>query len=369
MERGQQRRPRRIATASFAAVLALILGLFSIRSFASSASLTVSPGTARQNDTVTLTGVGFQPNEIVSVWITYPDFAVFGVADVETNGDGNFSYPYLLDFLGATFTPTGKYTYTAFGKSSGRIAFADLQVEIDNAPPTSQGVTMHVTPGRDSQGSYFSFRGDGFGPNETLALWLRYPDNSVGDLGQITAGPGGVLDYTLYASGAPIGRYAFTGYGLTTGRTGIAEFDLTVDDLTIATGTANLRVSPRTGDQRSFALFEGSGFQPKEIVSIWVTLPDFSTLFVGDVYVGDEGAFIAELYLGETEPVGKRSYTAYGNSSGLRAISEITLEPGGLETIFDDPAQEDQFDIILPEQPSPDPVEEITTTVTVTVNW
>jgi hypothetical protein len=312
----------------FAGGLALVLGLWSWSTFAA-ASLTASPDSPRQNDTVTLVGTGFSPGETVSVWITYPDFTVYGVAEVVTNGDGSFNYPYLPDFLGASFTPTGKYTYTAFGQSSGREVYSTISVDIGKAPGTSAGVQIVAEPRRDSQGSYYVFSGTGYGTNEEVALWLRYPDNRVEDLGRIEAGPSGVIEYVLYVGGVPVGHYAFTAQGLRTGANGIAEFDVRADDLTVATGKANLRVSASPDNQRSYATFEGYGYKPGEIVTIWSTLPNLSTLWVGDVEANDDGAFVAVLYLSEQEPVGKRTYTAYGNTSGLRAVADYTLTPGG----------------------------------------
>jgi hypothetical protein len=325
-------RPRflnRLVAGGLSGLLILVLGLWAYGTWANTASLSVSPSPARQNDTVTVIGRGFQPGETVSVWITYPDFRVFGVAEIQTNGDGSFSYPYLPDFLGAPFTPTGKYTYTAQGKSSNIVVYADLQVNIDNAPGNTRGVTLSATPGVDEQGSYFIFQGEGYLGGEKLALWLRYPDNSVGDLGQISAGPSGVLYYVVRLNGAPVGRYAFTGYGLSSARTGIAEFDLKVNDLTRASGVGQLQVGPSASKQRSYATFTGSGFAPDEIVSVWVTLPDYSTYALGDIKADDFGAFSFELYLGEQEVTGKRTYTAYGNFSRVRATADYTVNPGG----------------------------------------
>ncbi len=293
-----------------------------------STSLTATPNLARQNETVVLEGRGFMPNEMVAIWITYPNFEVYSVTEVETNAAGNFTMPFILDRLDATFTPTGQYTYTARGKTSGREVYADVQVEIGAAPATSEEVVITVEPGRDSQGSFFTIRGTNFGTNETLALWLRYPDNTVADQGRIETGAEGSFEYILYTNGSPTGHYAFTARGLSTDLTGIVEFEVTVNDLTVPTGLANLVVNPGSEPQRSIALFEGSGFQPDEIVTVWVTLPDNSTLTIGNVEVDDKGTFVASLYLGEQDPVGKRTYTAYGNTSGRRAITDFTLIPG-----------------------------------------
>lgn len=315
-----------------AALLAALLLLWTYQSFAAGAgfaNLTATPNQARQNDTVKLTGTGFAPNEVVAIWITYPDFAVFGVAEVETNADGNFEMSYVPDFLGATFTPTGTYIYTARGKSSGRETYAEVNVDIGQGAPPSPAVVLHVQPGRDAQGSFFSIRGENYGPEEELSIWLRFPDNTVEDLGRIKTGPAGFFDYTLRINGTPIGRYAFTAFGNSTERTGITEFDLTVGDNTPGRGPANLIVRPTVDDQRSYAIFEGSGFAPGEVISIWVTLPDFSTRSLGELQANDAGVILATLFLGEQEPVGLRTFTAYGNSSQLRAVADYFLEPGG----------------------------------------
>jgi hypothetical protein len=329
MQNVRQRRLRRALLGAFAGALALTLGLYAWAGRASSASLSATPATPRQNDTVTLVGSGFSPGETVSVWITYPDLSVFGVAEIATNGDGAFNFPYLPDFLGATFTPTGRYTYTAFGQSSGREVYAVIDVAIDQAPGTSAGVALTATPGRDGQGAYFVFRGSGYRGGEEVAVWIRNPDNTVADLGRISAGPGGELEYVLSVEGAAVGRYALTARGLDGGANGIAEFDVRVNDLTFETGRAVLAISPSADTQRSEAVFTGSGFQPSEIVTIWVTLPDYSTRWIGDVQADGDGAFNATLYLSEQQPVGARTYTAYGNLSGVQGLANFTLQPGG----------------------------------------
>jgi len=309
------------------AVVALVT-LFSYRQFASDIStLAVSPAIARQNDTVTLTGRAFFPGERVSVWITYPDYRVYGVAEVDTNGDGDFTFPYVPDFLGAEFTPVGKYVYTAHGQESGREVYAELNVQIGQAPGRSEGIRVEAIPGKDDQGSYFTIRGVGF-DEEALAFWLRYPDATVLDLGQGSAGPRGGFEYVLRLTGAPTGHYAFTARGLSTGLNGIAEFDLTVGDLTVAQGTASLVLRPTADTQRNYAIFQGSDFAPGEIVSVWVTLPDNSTEAVGDVQADDNGNFVATLYISEQEPTGLRTYTAFGNTSQRRATARFTLNPG-----------------------------------------
>jgi hypothetical protein len=328
MQPRQRRLLKWALTGSFAGGLALLLGLWSWSALAAT-SLTATPSNPRQNDTVTLIGAGFAAGETVSVWITYPDYTVYGVAEVMTTADGSFSFPYLPDFLGATFTPTGRYTYTAFGQSSGHEVYAGIDVDIGNAPGVSPGVSLRAEASQIRQGGRNVFLGEGYGSGEPVAVWLRYPDNSVISLGQLSASASGQIEYVLEMGGAPVGRYALTIFGMGTGSTGIAEFDLLAGDTIQASGTAQFVVGPSGDAQRSFASFSGSGFQPNEIVTIWATLPDFSTFWVGDVRSNAEGSFATTLYLSEREPVGTRVYTALGNSSTLRATASYTLQPGG----------------------------------------
>ncbi|RRR73863.1 MAG: hypothetical protein EI684_08210 [Candidatus Viridilinea halotolerans] len=311
----------------FAGSLMLLFLLWSWSSYAS-ASLSATPSNPRQNDTVTLVGSGFTPGERVSVWITYPDYTVYAVAEVVTNDDGSFSHPYLPDFLGASFTPTGRYTYTAFGQQSGREVYASINVDIGQGAPPSQAVSFTTETRQGHQGATFVFRGSGYAPGETVAIWLRYPDNRVNDLGHTTAGSGGVFEYVLRMGGAPVGNYALTAYGMHSASTGIAAFQLLPGDQTRALGSATLNAGPSSSTQRSYLTFSGAGFQPGEVVTIWTTLSDLSTRWVGDLAVNSDGTFQANLYTNERDPAGTRVYTAFGNRSGLRATANYTVVPG-----------------------------------------
>ncbi|NTV65952.1 MAG: hypothetical protein HGA65_20795, partial [Oscillochloris sp.] len=295
---------RRLLMGGFTAGIALLLGIWSWSSLASSASLSVNPTTPRQNDTVTLVGQGFLPGEKIAVWITYPDFRVYGVAELTATDNGGFSYPYLPDFLGATFTPTGKYTYTAHGKQSEREVYTDITVSVAAAPGASAGVALRAEHGKNTQGAYVAFHGSGYQAGEEVALWVRYPDNAVVDLGRTSADPDGKVEYGLNVTGLPIGRYALTARGLASSANGIAEFDLAANDLTVATGKATLQIGPSPESQRSYASFLGVGFGPNEVVTVWVTLPNYATRWIGDVRTDSNGAFRAVLYLSEQEPVG-----------------------------------------------------------------
>lgn len=315
-------------TLVFAGALALIIGIWSWPAGAQTATLTVSPTVAHQNSIVTLSGSGFLPGETVSIWITYPDYTVYGVTTVTIDEQGRFKHPYVPDFLGATFTPTGRYTYTAHGWQSKREAYASLAVEIAPASDATTGVQLTVDCTTQAQGATFTFSGSGYQAGEQVALWLRYPNNAVADLGTQTANRHGRIGLAIASNGIPVGRYALTARGLQSGGNGIADFEVLPGDTLRPRGAAELTISPDSPQQRSTIHVRGSGFLPGEIVTIWVTLPDYSTEWLADVTATADGTFTAELYLSEQDPAGRYAISAYGNRSERRAVAEYTLLPG-----------------------------------------
>lgn len=334
----------------FTACLAVLLFTWNYRSWAATASLTVNSTTTSQNETVTLFGQGFSPNETVAIWVTDPQYRVYKVAEVKADEKGEFSYSHVPDLEGKGFVPTGRYIYTARGMSSGHEVHSSVQVDAGKAPGTSADVEMTVQQGSDDQGNYVQVNGANYKAREVLAIWLRYPDHTGKDLGYIDADQAGSFAYTLRLDGAPVGRYAFTARGLSTDLNGIVEFNVKASDLTQAKGVANLSIHSTNNKQRSNIVFEGSGFHAGEVVSIWVTLPDFSTTALGDVRVDKDGTFVASLYISERVPVGRHTFTAFGNTSKLRAVADFTLKSGGLQS-QQDPASNGGA---APEQQAPD---------------
>jgi hypothetical protein len=312
----------------FVSVLSLIIITWSWSASAQTASLTVSPTVARQNTTVTLSGTGFLPAETVSIWITYPDYRVYGVTVIQTDEQGRFNHPYLPDFLGATFTPTGRYVYTARGWQSGREAYASLEVDIAPAPGASPAVQLTVNQSAQTQGNTFVFTGSGYRPGERIALWLRYPNNAIADLGTQVADAQGRISLAMLSNHIPVGRYALTARGLQSGGNGIVDFEVLVGDTLKTRGTGQLSVATGSGPQRQAIRLNGSGFLVSEVITLWATLPDYATEWLGDVTADADGTFTIEVYLSEQDPVGRYTFSAYGNSSERRAVVEYTLLPG-----------------------------------------
>jgi len=125
-----------------------------------------------------------------------------------------------------------------------------------------------------------------------------------------------------------VGRYALTARGLQSGGNGIVDFEVLVGDTLKPRGTGQLSVATGSGPQRQAIRLNGSGFLASEVITLWATLPDYATEWLGDVTADADGTFTIEVYLSEQDPVGRYTFSAYGNSSERRAVVEYTLLPG-----------------------------------------
>ena len=213
----------------------------------------LSDGT-NSGDTVDLTGNGFGPGEVVSLYITFPDGRVFPLQNVGSNspqccpqndevladGTGSFyfrlrmgpignakqSYPSTtgsftdgLKFVDNIFTvpaefansvpPYGKYTVTALGRVSLQKASFSFTVTASTADDFSRSTTgtlavfttighktsaKQVDPDRTNEGidnPNVDIACNGLIPGEAVSFWDTYPDGTVVALSTITADDGG----------------------------------------------------------------------------------------------------------------------------------------------------------------------------------
>lgn len=295
-----------------------------VQANAHTANLRVSPATAPQNSDVTLTLAGFAANEVVSFWLTQPDGSVLQLGDVKVDSLGIAELPL---FISAAF-PTGGHSFSARGNRSGRLAIAKFELTLGRGVTSSAGIEINVDVIERAQGQCFIFNGTGYRANERVSTWIRFPANEVEDLGRVmTAGDGSFRYEICFGRLAPEGLYYFTAYGNTSNLTGIASFRLRRGDYIGApTGAATLSMLPSSGRQLEVVTMVGTGFVPGERVSIWVTLPDgvVLSLFQG---ITLDGSFTEEIFLPPL-PVGRHYFSAYGQTSGQRAVAAFDLLPG-----------------------------------------
>ncbi len=97
-------------------------------SAAGAAMLEATPAQTRQLDTVQLSGSGFVPGEIVSIWITMSDGTVWSSGKVIAL-DGTFTRAgYLPALIPENGAPIGTTTFTAYGHTSKLVATASIEL-------------------------------------------------------------------------------------------------------------------------------------------------------------------------------------------------------------------------------------------------
>jgi hypothetical protein len=308
-------------------VAMLALAMSAAPAHAEGASLAISPASAPQHSSVALSLSGFAPKEVVSLWLTLPDYSVFALADVVAGADGAAALVLPI----SAGLPVGAYGISARGNRSGLRATARLAVTPGAGAAATPGVTLSVDQSTRPQGECFRFGGAGYQPGETVAAWLRLPDGAVtneGLEGEFPADGAGSFHYEIcFGRLAAEGTYAFTAYGKASGRTGVAEFQLVRGDyLGAPSGGAVLFVDPPAARQLDTVTVVGGGFAPGETVSLWITLPNGVALglFTGRT---EDGTFQVDVTLPPL-PVGTHYVSAYGQRSGKRAVAPLVLVPG-----------------------------------------
>ncbi|NJP05759.1 MAG: hypothetical protein HC837_09130 [Chloroflexaceae bacterium] len=330
--------------------ITLILGVFSVQPAAPVAaqegegpSITVT-GTFVQRSELTIILDNFFSNEPIVLWQTLPDYTVLPIRTIDTNSGGFAQLKWTID---ETF-PVGTNYITARGEDSGYVAIVEFEIEGGDAPELDPNVTLEFTIQGESQGDIFLIRGYGFDGSEDVAVWLTYPDGTVQDLGRRTANQGEFAFAFQFGGLAPEGLYYITAQGVRSERAGIISLTLNRGDFLQAPEGAFLQVCVPPGPpeeecinearQLEEILIAGSGFLPGETISLWVTLPTGEVYAIAEItaFGGDFAAFAnLPAVISDTPrprrdglPVGTHFFSAYGQSSGLRAIAAFELLPG-----------------------------------------
>ncbi|PDW02573.1 hypothetical protein [Candidatus Viridilinea mediisalina] len=314
----------RLVVAMALLLFAGLLAVLPIPVQAQGASLSITPAIAPQNSVVTLTLAGFEPREVVSLWLTQPDASVLRLGDVRVGSTGILETPL---FVSSSF-PTGVHSFSARGNRSQRLAITQFELTIGRGYEPSPGVEINVDMVQRPQGQCFLFSGSGYSPNERISVWIRFPANEIEDVGRITASPGGTfMDELCFGRLDPEGLYHYTAHGNSSHRTGIGTFNLRRGDyLGALPGAATLTVIPDAARQLDYATLIGTGFLPGETVSLWLTLPDgvVLSLFQG---ITVDGTFAEDIFLPPLA-AGRHYFSAYGQTSGQRAVAAFDLWPG-----------------------------------------
>jgi hypothetical protein len=303
--------------------IAFIVGLFAspATSQAVGAAIQVTPNTVPQDSDVSIKLTGFRPNEIVTIWQTLPDDSVIGHGNHEVDENGNATVAWYVK----PSYPTGLHAMSARGNRSRRIATTHFRVTLGEG--MSSNVHMSVSSVANEQGTSFKFSAVGFGSHEAVSVWLRTPADSLTPLGQIMSSDEGVFDYELTLGGeASEGTYHLTAYGNESHNRAIATFELKRGDtLQRAVSSPKVIVTPKVARQSTLVAIEGQSFGSRETIAVWITLPDARAIGLFEIQTEQDGFFATDIMLPEELTTGTHYVTAFGKSSGLRAVTELEV--------------------------------------------
>jgi hypothetical protein len=217
------------------------------------------------------------------------------------------------------------------------------------------GQNMTVTPNCGPGGTVFRFQGRNFKPGELVTGYITLPDQSVcgppdcAPPEDFAANSGGMIDIRFGTDpDYPTGFWAITFEGLETHNKAIGYFKLTGTTSTQPTPTTNPNATTcndvpasqntvvrpsnceKAGTEFSFL---GSGFQPGETVSGYITLPDQSVCGPPNCapregfQAGADGTLALRFPTRSNYPLGIWALTMEGISSRKIAIGYFKLLP------------------------------------------
>jgi hypothetical protein len=188
---------------------------------------TTGDPSSQQGAFVNIFGRGFMANEVISVWITAPDGAVFSFPYQPLASDiGSFSAPFVFD----ANHPTGTYAFTALGNTSGYQVISRFNLSSRSSPLSgyAQLRVANPYPASGSQGTIFQVQGKLFYPHERVDIWMTLPDGAVRGLPSQWANEFGefYVDMSLDER-LPVGEYDISAKGASSGFLVIGTLRLT----------------------------------------------------------------------------------------------------------------------------------------------
>lgn len=372
-------------------LLALVLGLASLVPLATaqagaSASCSVSPHNGPPGTTFAFACSGFSPNTYVNIWTVDPSAvaqngsAVLGAPDsIKTDSAGNAAFVwtspggqslfYSNSFYVNYSVEFGTWTWYVNELCYGKPCIVgSAAVHIDGVPVSITGAALSVSPDQGYVGeTTFTITGHGFTPLQPVSLWYSLPSlcdassqifsASAARVGDITADASGSFSTSFFLPGGfCLGRYGMTAREVRSARGAIAEFKLKAKPISPTYGDSDtLIVSPNTINAAAtvfqyVAMVSGSGYQPGEVVSCWITRPDSAVAefpdlsrYGFDAKANASGQFSASMTGGDLSSLmgfsgaawsaqsGTHRITCRGNASGITQLGSFLV----VGTMFD----------------------------------
>jgi hypothetical protein len=157
----------------------LLLGSLFLPALAAAATIQTDLWVYQDGDTVTVTGDGFGPSELVDFVTTDPNGAVIDQGSVSADDLGNVTYAFTLHA-----TVAGIYGEVATGESSGLSA----STEFDPGPSVASVVSQSTTEGSASHPISVTVKMGGGTSPSTIPVYWRTQNGSA--TGGAACGPG-----------------------------------------------------------------------------------------------------------------------------------------------------------------------------------
>jgi len=310
--------------------------------------IVAEPTNVEQGDSTEITGIGFAPEETVTVSIPGAEDGDDPITvDTTTNSDGRFTVdlPIPADY------PLGEVDVTAVGAESETPASTELNIVAPGDGGDGEGdfdTAVVVDPNTVEQGDSTEVTGIGFAPEETVTVSI--PGAEDGDdpitVETTTDGDGGFTVDLPIPADYPTGDVVVTAVG------DESETPATTDLTIVAPGGGNggdddseadpsVSVDPETAAPGEDVTIEGDDFAPGTTVDIEITDENGDVIgTIDDVEVDENGEFTQEWTVPEGTDPGDLTVTAEdedGNSAS--APLEIVGAGGaGDEEDADDPS-------------------------------
>lgn len=306
----------------------------------------VQPDSGPPGTTFVLDAYGFQPGEMVGIWLTAPDQSTFG-ADFQAQADdqGSIAHEQIGIATDSSF-PVGVWSFNAQGVESKRQAVGYFRISntVAAGDPNKLGVIVHdqlqrsadayLVPIAAPPGIAIYLIGRGFDPNETVSVWFTGAD------GRSTAVPdaqimndAGVVQAALNTGGLPEGIYTAVAHGRGSNREITAAFKLTRDYIagpgTPRPASVNGSSTPPEAAAGSTFQIRGQNLMAGEPVELWITDPSGSYTWYPNFLTADGNGRIGytpalDLKLPATALPGVYGIHFRGRTSGVRVDAYFT---------------------------------------------
>ncbi len=266
----------------------------------SSTTLTLSPTSGSAGTTVTAYGSGFTAGETVEV--------MANGSEVETTATSSSSVT--VSFTFPSTSSTGYKTVELYGLTSGHVATASFYVS------STSSTTLTLSPTYGTTGSTVTAYGTGFTYGELVELMAN-----GSYVTEQTATSTAVTISFSYPSTSSTGYQTVEMYGLSSGHTATASFDVT------STSSSTLTLSPTSGSAGTTVTAYGTGFTYGESIELMANGTE-----VEEVTASSTAVTVSFSYP-STSSTGYQTVELYGLSSGHTASGSFYVSSTSSSTL------------------------------------